>query len=134
MPSNELDATLEHWWNSDRGWLQLLEDTHVVTCNRTSAGVLLSAQLCTGKAHPSLLERYLRLGRPSLAHFHGALAQAPEDGSLWLLLALDNSADLRTLRTGLTDLLNQRDTWRGLAERGVHPAIHRPRLPIPSLS
>ncbi len=74
------------------------------------------------------------LGRASLAYFQGALAQAPTDGGLWILLALEKGADLRALRTGLTDLLNQRDTWRALAERGVQPAARRPHLPTHSLS
>lgn len=134
MPSNELDATLERWWNSGHAWLQLCENTDAVTLGRTPEGVLLSAQLCAGNADTLQLEQYLMLGRASLAYFQGALAQAPTDGGLWILLALEKGADLRALRTGLTDLLNQRDTWRALAERGVQPAARRPHLPTHSLS
>ncbi|MFO2462330.1 hypothetical protein OOJ96_00290 [Pseudomonas sp. 15FMM2] len=134
MPSNELDTALEQWWSCDQASLQLSENNDAITLRRIPEGMWLSAQLSTDKADHLLQEKYLMLGRSSLEHFHGALAQDPDNGLLWILLVLEKIPDLHTLRASLTDLLNQRDTLRALAGRVSPGAARSSYPPINSLS
>lgn len=134
MPSSELDATLQQWWNSDQARLQLSENSDAITLFRSPEGVWLSARLSSDKADHLQLEKYLMLGRSSLEHFHGALALDPGSGHLWILLVLEKNPDLHMLRAGLTDLLNQRDTWRAMAGRVSPGAARSSYPPINSLS
>jgi len=104
-----------------------MEGDDEITVRRNDGILLLSAQLTHDTPPNSQLQTWLRLGAASLSHFHGALAQAPANGTLWLVHCMPAPHSEPSVLKSLEALLNQRDTWRALFNRLRRP-IQKHRL------
>lgn len=118
-----MSQLITQWAQSGEQQLTLQEEEGTITLQRHVTTLLLSAQLTEKQPDTSQLQNWMRLGAASLSHFPGALAIAPESGTLWLLRTLPTGCDTQQLSDDLELLLNQRDTWRAVVGRLVKPAI-----------
>ncbi|MBD8272428.1 MULTISPECIES: type III secretion protein [Pseudomonas fluorescens group] len=117
------------WFSGTEPEINLVEAESIIVLRRDSSMYVLSVQLTRHAPLNIELETWMRLGAASLNHFAGALAQAPADGTLWLIHCLEQGQDQKKLLQCLEALLNQRDTWLA-----VIPRLSRLRREAPSLS
>lgn len=113
---------LTQWLSSGKQQITLFEDCDAIILRRHAGTLQLSVQLTQHPPARPLLETWMRLGSASLGHFHGALAQAPTTGVLWLVQCRPEGSGEQCLLDALEDLLNQRDTWRAIATRLASPS------------
>ncbi|PLR61485.1 type III secretion protein [Pseudomonas sp. QC2] len=107
---------------SGAGEFRLFENNDEIVLRHCSDTLVLSVQLTQHPPDKSMLMTWMRLGAISLAHFQGALAQAPASGELWLTHCVHNPQDEQHLQRCMESLLNQRDTWRATVARLNKPA------------
>ncbi|WP_083224183.1 type III secretion protein [Pseudomonas sp. 58 R 12] len=120
-----MNSLLIKWFNSGEKQISLSEDDFEIVLQRHACTLHLSVQLTRQAPDNSQLQTWIRLGGASLNRFHGALAQAPTNGALWLIQCLHADQGEQTLIDSLEALLNQRDTWRAVAAR-----LSRPRKSV----
>lgn len=133
---SKLSALIIHWAQGREDSLSLFEDGYAMTLQRLSDTLRLSVQLTLHRPDNAQLETWMRPGEPSLNHFQGALAQAPDTGTLWLVqcLPLPDDLDARHVLSCVENLLNQRDAWRAMVARQLRPALPPPSLSLRSLA
>ncbi|XVJ45261.1 type III secretion protein [Pseudomonas sp. UBT] len=131
-----MNALIIHWARGREDSLTLFEDGHAITLQRLPGTLRLGVQLTLHRPDNAQLETWMRPGEPSLNHFQGALAQAPDSGALWLVqcLPLPDDLDDKHVLSGVENLLNQRDAWRAMIARQLRPALPRPSLSLRSLA
>lgn len=125
---SKLKGLLVDWLSSHKEQLNLFEEDDEIILQRQAGAMLLSVRLTRHRPDNSLLGNWLRPGHASLSHFQGALAQAPANGTLWLLQRVPGSHSSERLLANLESLLNQRDTWRAIVARLATPT----RRPVPT--
>lgn len=123
MVCNNVDALIAGWLSGQEEQLSIFEGDHEISLRRQPGALLLSARLSPNGNAKVRLETWLRLGEASLSHFQGALAQSPENGTLWLIRTLAEAKDEQLVLNNLEQLLNQRDTWHAMVP-------HLARLPL----
>jgi len=131
-----LNALIIQWARGREDSLTLFEDGHAMTLQRLSGTLRLSVQLTLHRPDNAQLETWMRPGEPSLNHFQGALAQAPDSGALWLVQCLlpSNDLDDKHVLSCVENLLNQRDAWRAMIARQLRPALPPPSWSLRSLA
>ncbi|MDT3232607.1 type III secretion protein [Pseudomonas synxantha] len=109
------------WLNGQEEQLTLFENDDEINFRRVSNKLLIEVQLTKAGADNASLRTWMRLGGPSLSYFHGALAQSPLTGALWLVQCVEMGHGEQPVKC-LESLLNQRDTWRAIVARQARPA------------
>jgi len=128
-----VDALIARWMNDQTEHISLMEGNDEIVLRRSGPVLLLSVQLTQERPDKSTLQNWMRLGRASLNHFQGALAQSPESDALWLRQQLISGCSPEQLCNTLETLLNQRDTWRAMIKRLAKPNLKHKPLSLRSL-
>ncbi|WP_348748624.1 type III secretion protein [Pseudomonas rhodesiae] len=123
-----MKTLIREYLKNKSGEFSYFENDDEIILRYCSSRLLISVQLSLRAPDKTQLMRWMRLGEPSLNHFPGALAQAPNSGALWLIHCLPERTDEQHLYNGIEALLNQRDTWRATAAR----MNERPLEPLPT--
>ncbi|WP_124399270.1 type III secretion system chaperone [Pseudomonas synxantha] len=116
-----MHALIGGWLNGQEEQLTLFENDDEINFRRVSNKLLIEVQLTKAGADNVSLRTWMRLGGPSLSYFHGALAQSPFTGALWLVQCVEMGHGEQPVKC-LESLLNQRDTWRAIVARQARPA------------
>lgn len=127
MVCNNVNALIAGWLSGQEEQLSIFEGDHEISLRRQPGALLLSARLSPNGNADVRLETWMRLGEASLNHFEGALAQSPDNGTLWLVRTLPDVKDGQRVLNDLEQLLNQRDTWHAMVPHLVRlPLKHSP--------
>lgn len=120
---SKLHELITRWANGTDDQLRLFEDDDEIIFERISNTVQLKVQMTQYRPDKSLLQTWVRPGCASLSHFHGALAQDPVSGGLWLVQSVQHGDGTgeKPLLDCLEAMLNQRDTWRAMFARLTGP-------------
>lgn len=129
-----MNPLIAHWLGGHEAALTLFEDNHAITLQREAGAVTVSVQLTLMRPGNAQLETWMRPAELSLGHFHGALAQAPESGALWLVQCLADEQDKQGVLGSLESLLNQRDAWRAMVTRQARTTRPTPSSSLRSLA